>query len=84
MTEKDFAEQAPMREKYWKECSQEEKIERMRKEVKRINMRLDRALIGLEKLMRHAHLRNELVFFDLRYDVNLDTRSKINDDETYF
>jgi len=58
----------------------------MRKEVKRINMRVDRALATLEKVMRHTHLRNEMVFFDSRYDANLELnmRSKINDGEAYF
>ena len=57
--EKDFS--GPCREKYWSEISIEEKIERMRKEVKSLQREIRSLGDLLQNLSEHNHLNNEIV-----------------------
>ena len=54
-------EMKPMREKYWAELSDSEKIERMRYVVKSIKKRTERLSTDTHKLKCHLHLDGNLV-----------------------
>ncbi len=49
------------REKFWKELSIEEKIERMRNAVKGIDANLSATRTVLRKIEKHSHQDNKLV-----------------------
>jgi hypothetical protein len=51
----------PMREKYWSEIDESEKVERIRREVKTLIMRVDRLMNKMERIESHSHLDGELV-----------------------
>jgi len=58
------------REKYWEECSIEEKIERTRDQVKNLQSVIDRALGQIELLNEHSHQEGKLtVPLGFRFDV---------------
>lgn len=75
MAEHDAPEQnirypSPMREKYWEECTPEEKIDRCRQQLKIWQMRYEGLDHLVQRLLRHAHLGEQLVML-LERDVPL-------------
>lgn len=77
------------REKYWKELSGEEKVERMRQEVKNLQNSQVASNRTIRKLENHSHsndaLRRLLVPFESSYGEGRVTGRSIKDeDEVYF
>ena len=75
------------REKYWKELTADEKVDRMRIVVKDLEKQLSWAQQTIEKLNRHVHSANEIYFRESRMmgEVEVgDLRRKPMDDDVYF
>ncbi len=75
------------REKYWKELTADEKLERMRMEVKQLRNRLDAAQQTIQQSRQHVHSANEIYFRELRRGDVVEVegpRRNLNDDEVYF
>ena len=72
------------RNKYWDELTDQEKIDRMRSEVKGMQSRLDSALKSVEALLRHDHNNGQLIV-PLNDSRNyLDGSQRAFRDEKYF
>ena len=75
------------RQKYWRELSPEEKIERMRSEVKHLQTHLSSMTLILEQLQEHQHLDGAIV---LRMHFCSDSqgtrfnRRRLEDEDAYF
>jgi hypothetical protein len=85
----DQKPQQPMRMKYWKELNQEEKIGRMREQVKELKFILSRQAELVEKLLSHTH--NQTGEIVTKLDRNSQYSGNViggftgsNSDETYF
>ncbi len=78
---------APMRDKYWKEITADEKCDRMRMIVKNLQNALSHAQQTIEQLNRHVHSANEIYFRESRKVGQVEAirlRGKAGDDEVYF
>jgi hypothetical protein len=76
-----------MREKYWNELDWEEKVERMREVVKRLERALEKLSNSYLQLERHDHLDGQLVIrlSDLYHEqAYYGGRYRPNKDEEYF
>jgi len=75
------------REKYWKELDVNEKIERMREVVKRLQLAVEKLSNSYLQLERHDHLDSQVVIRlpDLHYEqAYYGGRYRPNKDEEYF
>ena len=55
-------DKGPVREKYWKELTDQEKIERLRFTIKQQQGFINDMARHLEQLVNHDHLNNKIVF----------------------
>lgn len=53
--EQQSKENLPSREKYWDELNDQQKVDRMRQEVKSMQRQLTSTVVMMEKLMNHQH-----------------------------
>ena len=77
----------PMREKHWSELDSDEKIERMREEVKRWQKIVSGMKEKIEKLSRHTHNPNDgklLISMSYQEGYPMHTRYQKDTDEVYF
>lgn len=74
----------PMRQKYWSELDGQEKVERMREQVKYLQEDIRRLSVLVDKLRGHSHHENGQLLISLEDNRPMEFRPVKPGDEVYF